>query len=322
MATQDLLNLALAGALDGQDHNSLSRIFEYALLPAGKLLRPILLLESARCVGGVPEELTQLALAMEYLHVATLVHDDIIDDDDMRRGRPSVQAAFGVPSAILVGDGLIFQTFAALTGPRPSGVTDAAIIAAVGIVASAGLNLCRGQAVEAELAGNLTWTVEEYLWMARLKTGELFESSCKVGAMLGAGLPKWADELGLFGRHLGTAFQIRDDLLAFDSTPELTGKPADSDLQNRRPTLPLLLAYQRAGNTDRRALERAFGLADPGEDTFDQVRWIVETTGARVAAEQHAVELADRARERLSAFPAERSSALDEIADYVCGVKS
>jgi geranylgeranyl diphosphate synthase, type I len=322
-AERELLNLDLLTHWSDRDGDQISKIAEYALLPAGKLLRPLLLLESARCVGGRPAELTKLALAVEYLHTATLVHDDIIDADDMRRGRPSVQAAFGVPTAILVGDALIFETFAALTGPRPDRVSDAAVAAAVAILATAGLNLCRGQLLESELAGDLTCTVDQYLTMVRWKTGELFESPCRIGVLLGGGRPEWADSLGLFGRHLGTAFQIRDDLLAFDSTSAQTGKPTGSDLQNRRPTLPLLMAYRLAGPGDRRELERAFRAPSIGDEAEATVRGIVETTGARDATARYAADYVDQAKQCLASLPSGESTlVLGAIADYAYGRRS
>ncbi|MFD0373314.1 polyprenyl synthetase family protein [Streptomyces sp. NPDC127114] len=295
----------------------LGRIAEYALVPAGKLLRPLLVLESARCVGGTPEELTELALAIEYLHVATLIHDDIIDEDDMRRGRPSVQAEFGVAPAIVAGDGLILETFAALTGSRPAGVSDADIVAVTSVMARAGVDLCRGQLLEAEYVGDLDCTVDQYLTVARLKTGVLFEAACRIGAVLGTGRQDWIRALGEYGMNLGIAFQIRDDLLGFDDASAHIGKPQDSDLENRRPTLPVLLAHQRASDRERALLERAFRGQLPPEEAFALVRELVRTTGGRDAAADMATGLIDDAKDRLSLLPAgESADTLAEIADY------
>ncbi|MGA8117482.1 MAG: polyprenyl synthetase family protein [Actinocatenispora sp.] len=320
LADRDILQRDLLAVWRGRSDDQLGRISEYALVPPGKMLRPLLVLEAARCVGGFAEDLTELALAVEYLHVATLIHDDIIDEDRMRRGRPSVQAEFGVPAAIVVGDGLILETFAALTGPRPESVSDADVVAVVAAMASAGLSLCRGQLLEAELAGDLHCTVEQYLAMAQLKTGVLFESACRVGAILGTGRQEWIEALGMFGSHLGTAFQIRDDLLAFDGSSELIGKPRESDLENRRPTLPLLLAYQRASGGDREELERAFREEHPGGESYARVCGIVAATGAREAAGEHAAEMIRKAKHCLAALPDNKSVAtLSEIADYASG---
>ncbi|MEV6315551.1 polyprenyl synthetase family protein [Streptomyces sp. NPDC051776] len=316
LADGDLLQRELLG-IWGSRPDRLGRIAEHALVPAGKLLRPLLVLESARCVGGTAEGLTELALAIEYLHVATLIHDDIIDEDDMRRGRPSVQAEFGVPAAIVAGDGLILETFAALTGSRPAGVSDAAIVAVTSVLASAGVGLCRGQLLESEFVGDLDCTVEQYLTMARLKTGVLFESACRIGGILGTDRQDWTDALGEYGMNLGTAFQIRDDLLAFDDSPALMGKPKESDLHNRRPTLPILLSYQRAADHERTQLEQAFSGELPADESFALVRTIVETTGGRDAAAQTAAQLVAEAKDRLTRLPAgDSTDTLAEIAGY------
>lgn len=320
VADRDLLHRDLLSLWRGRDGDQLGSISEYALVPPGKMLRPLLVLESARSVGGFSEDLTELALAVEYLHVATLVHDDIIDGDGTRRGRPSVQAAFGLPAAIVVGDGLVLETFAALAGSRPESVSDADIVAVVAVIASAGLSLCRGQLLEAEFLGDLDCGVDQYLTMAQLKTGVLFESACRIGAILGTRRQGWIDALGMFGRYLGAAFQIRDDLLAFDGTSAPIGKPRESDLRNRRPTLPMLLAYQRATGSDRRRLEQDFRGELPGEDSYARVRGIVETTGAREAAGEYAAEMISRAKDCLVELPAgEGTDILGQIADYAFG---
>ncbi|MEU7603915.1 polyprenyl synthetase family protein [Streptomyces sp. NPDC041003] len=319
LAGGDLLQRELT-AIWGGRRDPLGAIAEHALVPAGKLLRPLLVLESARCVGGAPEELTELALAIEYLHVATLIHDDIIDEDDIRRGRPSVQAAFGVPAAIVAGDGLILETFAALTGARPAGVSDADIVAVTSIMASAGVGVCRGQLLESEFVGDLNCGVEQYLTMAQLKTGALFEAACRIGAVLGTGRQDWIDALGTFGMRLGTAFQVRDDLLAFDGSSALIGKPRESDLQNRRPTLPILLSYQRASSGERWELERAFREDCASEESFAVVGKIVESTGGREAAQQFAADLIADAKDCLTRLPAgESTDTLAQIADYSSG---
>lgn len=316
VADRELLHRDLLDFWHRRDTNELDRLSEYALVPPGKLLRPLLILESARCVGGHPEDLTELALSLEYLHVATLVHDDIIDGDSTRRGRPSVQAAFGMPAAIVAGDGLILETFATLAGARPDNVTDTAIVAVVAAIASAGLSVCRGQLLETELASDLDSSVDQYREMAGLKTGALFEAACRAGAILGTGMRKWVDALGAFGRLLGTAFQVRDDLLAFDGTPTRVGKPSESDLRNHRPTLPILLAHQRAASEDRERLEQAFAEEDPDAESYALVREIVLRTGAHEEAGKYAAEMIREAKHCLRGLPPKGTAALRAIADY------
>jgi len=318
---RELLQRSLVLLWRGRDGGRLDRIAEHALIPAGKLLRPLLVLEAARAVGGYREELAEAALALEYLHVATLIHDDIIDHDDVRRGRPSVQAAFGVPDAIVAGDGLLLEAFAALVGAQPGAAGDEAnnadVVAAVAALAAAGIGLCRGQLLEAEFVGKLDCPADRYLTMARLKTGVLFECACRIGALLGGGPHRSVDALGGYGRHLGTAFQIRDDLLGFDAQAAAIGKPRESDVQNRRPTLPILLAYQNSSAADRGRLERAYAQQTPDAGAVALVRRLVEASGAREAAQQYAAEEIRRAKRRLAELPAGDSTlALGRLADY------
>lgn len=278
--------------------DGLTAISRYALLPPGKLLRPIMTMTCAQAVGGDPAEVLAAALAMEYLHVATLVHDDIIDGDEVRRFRPSVHAAHGVPDAILTGDHLIFVAFQAITEHRPERVPWHSVVAAASALAVTGADLCRGQALEARLAGDPTVAVADYLTVARLKTGALFRAACRVGALLGGAGPERAAALGCYGESLGVAFQIRDDLLALTRPAEVTGKPAGSDLANGRPTLPVLLAH-RAGTADTR--ERlAAALAGRDATTLAEFSELLASTGALAEARRCAAEHGTEALARLA----------------------
>jgi geranylgeranyl diphosphate synthase type I len=241
------------------------------LLPAGKLLRPIMALHAAEAVGGSPADVLAAALGMEYLHVATLVHDDIIDGDELRRGRPSVHAAYGIPDAIVAGDHLIFSAFSAIADERGS-LPAVRVAAAAAALASAGRDLCRGQMLESELVGDLDAGSLWYLEMIRLKTGALFRAVCHIGALLGGADPETACGLARYGEHVGIAFQIRDDLLDYLAGPEQTGKAAASDLRNGRPTLPLLLAYDAGSDPQR--VELLAMLERRGADDGDAERVI------------------------------------------------
>lgn len=259
--------------------DELTSITRYALVPAGKLLRPLMALHAAEAVGGNPAELLATALGLEYLHAATLVHDDVIDGDAMRRGRPSVPAAFGVPNAIVSGDDLIFSAFESIVD-EPWVASPARVIAAVGELAEAGRDLCRGQALESSLVGDIEAGIQWYPEMIRLKTGALFRAACCIGATLGGAATDAGIGLASYGEHVGMAFQIRDDLLSFVATPELTGKPGTSDLVNGRPTLPLILAYQEATETDRTRLRAVLRRRAAGPDDVDWVHGLVTASGA------------------------------------------
>lgn len=236
----------------------LDEVTRYALLSPGKLLRPLLLLTSAEAVGGRREDVLPAAVAVEHLHVASLVHDDIIDGDDLRRGRASVQARYGVADAIIAGDALIFALFGIAAD---CAAPDAAIVAAMRVLAQAGEDLCRGQMREALLVpprpGDPGSGLDAYLGVAALKTGALFRGVCRAGAVLGGGSSAEVDILTRFAEHVGIAFQMYDDLLAFVADPGNTGKPATSDAANLRATYPVLLAHRAGTAAERTTIERA-----------------------------------------------------------------
>jgi geranylgeranyl diphosphate synthase type I len=261
----------------------LAAITRYALLPAGKLLRPLMALHAAEAVGGTPADILATALGLEYLHAATLVHDDIIDGDAVRRGRPSVPAAYGVPDAIVAGDHLIFSAFESIVD-EPWPASPARVVAAVAALAEAGRDLCRGQMLEERLVGDIEAGARWYAEMIRLKTGALFRAACYIGATLGGADTDAASGLANYGEHVGIAFQIRDDLLFFLATPEQTGKPGTSDLGNGRPTLPLILAYQQAAEPERRELLGVLERRGAGEGDAQRVRDLVESSGAVAGA--------------------------------------
>ncbi|ASQ92403.1 polyprenyl synthetase family protein [Streptomyces sp. 11-1-2] len=296
----------------------LHQISRYALLPAGKLLRPLLLMESAEAVGGGGPAVVPAALSVEYLHVGSLVHDDVIDDDAMRRGRPSVVARYGTADAIVTGDALMLGMFGVLTdgAEEAGGLPPGRVLGAVRVFARAGVDLCRGQAMEGELRGDLGCGLDRYLTMSSLKTGALFRAACRGGAILGGGTPAQQHALTAYAEHLGLAFQMHDDLLPYTSDPRTTGKSALSDIVAARPTFPVLLCHAMAGAPGRARLEAALGGALPAADALRTVHELLETTGALDAARDQATAQADRAKSCLAELPRSRATAvLAAVAD-------
>ncbi|MER8156699.1 polyprenyl synthetase family protein [Streptomyces sp. NPDC094472] len=296
----------------------LHQISRYALLPAGKLLRPLLLMESAEAVGGGGPAVVPAALSVEYLHVGSLVHDDVIDGDAMRRGRPSIVARYGTADAIVTGDALMLGMFGVLTdgAEEAGGLPPGRVLGAVRVFARAGVDLCRGQAMEGELRGDLGCGLDRYLTMSSLKTGALFRAACRGGAILGGGTPAQQHALTAYAEHLGLAFQMHDDLLPYTSDPGTTGKSALSDIAAARPTFPVLLCHAMAGAPGRARLAAALGGALPAADALRTVHELLETTGALDAARDQATAQADRATSCLAELPRSRATAvLAAVAD-------
>jgi geranylgeranyl diphosphate synthase type I len=280
----------------------LDQICGYAISATGKLLRPTLLIECALAVGGEMWQVLPAAVGAECGHVASLVHDDIIDHDDVRRGQPSVHRRFGSDDAIVAGDALIFDLFAGLAECRDAGAADARVVSALRTVARAGVDMCRGQLLEAQITANRAFSIEAYLAVAGLKTAAFFRGVCESGAILGGGLVHETAALASYGEHLGLAFQIGDDLLSFVSNDAKTGKRGSSDLANGRLTAPVVLAHLHANVRDRAIIERLLSSADDSDAGLRALRDVVERTGALHRANSLAREYAGRAREALDAL--------------------
>lgn len=291
----------------GELVDPLDEICAYALTAPGKLFRPILLLLSAEAVGGRIPDVLPAAVGTECGHVASLIHDDIIDGDAMRRGRPAVYRRFGMDNAIVAGDALLFQIFVCLSECRSRGVPDDRIVSAMEIVARSGVELCRGQALEAEITSRSIREIDAYLRMIRMKTAALFSGACRCGAVLGGGPPEWVRALGEYGDSLGVAFQIQDDLLGYVTDAGMTGKPATSDIKNRRLTLPIIFGYQNGGTGDRRLLDAAFLGEMDMDEALEAVGDVLRRTDAITLSTSLARTYAAQALSALAPLPATRS---------------
>ncbi|MCP3805525.1 polyprenyl synthetase family protein [Allokutzneria sp. A3M-2-11 16] len=299
-STRELLTellTARSGALPGQ----LGEMLRYALLPAGKMMRPALTLEAAAVVGGDPALLSDVSLAVEYLHVATLVHDDIIDGDLTRRGRNAVHARYGVANGIVAGDALLFRAFDTLTayaGDVPGSVH----LAAVRAVAGTGMALCEGQVEEALLVGDPLCSLDRYLHVVSKKTGALFRCACEIGALFGGADPRAVAALGAFGDHLGRAFQMHDDLLPYAENPEQAGKSASTDVANGRPTLPVLIGRELAGPAERARIDEALSGRLLPREAHRMLADVLEDLGALDAARERTRAEAETAKGYLADF--------------------
>jgi geranylgeranyl diphosphate synthase type I len=272
----------------------------YALLTPGKMIRPLLLIGAAEAVGGDRASVLPAALAVEYLHVATLIHDDVIDDDELRRGRPAVHARYGMADALVTGDFLILTMFSTLSecNRRPAATLEAARVLAV-----AGADVCRGQAREAELVGDAACEVADYEQMVALKTGALFRGACRAGAILGDGGPEHVEAITRYAEHLGVAFQIYDDLLPYLTDAKRAGKPKTSDIENLRPTFPVLTGYRSATPADRLRFTDALSGRLPVEDAYRLMRELLDRTGAIAGSRARAAAEIASARENLAGLP-------------------
>ncbi|WP_160145052.1 polyprenyl synthetase family protein [Actinacidiphila yanglinensis] len=284
------LTASLLGYLESAcaSDDRLGALMRYALLPGGKLLRPLLLLETVAALDGDPVAALPAAAALEMLHAATLVHDDIIDQDALRRGRPSVAARFGRADALVGGDAMMCAALGQARALRSSGYDADRALQVLEVISTAAVEVSRGQMMEADLVGRMDCAIAEYLRMVRLKTGSLLDAATRVATVLtDAGEPH-SRALARFADHLGVAFQMQDDLLPYADDAGAAGKPALSDLRNRRPTLPVLIAFRNAAPRQRRMLQDLW--RRPAEDAQHALAELLETGGALHAARATATE--------------------------------
>lgn len=277
----------------------------HTLSAGGKRLRPMLVF---LCGGsGEDHSLVRAAVAAELLHMATLVHDDVLDHAPLRRGRPTVVAAAGRGAATATGDLLFSRAFAevARTG-EPH---------AVRVLSEASSALARGELLQRADAWSDSVSEERYLERCELKTARLFEAACRLGALLGEPGPDAADPLGSFGLRIGTAFQIFDDVLDVSGPTERTGKPRGADLLDGTVTLPLILARRR--DPDLRALDLRSVVTEPAQ--ADALCDRIVLTGALGETRELALRYVAEAKAALSdvSLDDRQREALDLVADGV-----
>ena len=267
----------------------------------GKRLRPLLVCLAAGAPPPESDGLVRAAVAVELVHGATLVHDDVLDGSALRRGRPTVVATAGRAAATATGDLLFSRAFAELAG---GGSPDA-----VQVLARASRELAMGELTQREDAYRLDVSVDRYLSRCRLKTAVLFRAACELGALEAGGEP---EAVGAFGERIGLAFQILDDVLDVSGPPERTGKPRGADLLDGTVTLPLILARSR--DPSLAALDlRAVQTADDAAGVCDRI----EATGVLGDARCQAQELVAEAKLGLPAMPARQREALELAADVM-----
>ncbi len=252
----------------------------YVLASGGKRLRPILLLLAARIFGAADDDALPAALAVEVFHNFTLVHDDIMDSANERRGRPSVHVKWDENTAILCGDYLMGLSYALLAQAKPrAGAPCWDAVAAIGHFQDMLGLLCEGQALDEVFEQRTDVSVREYLSMIDRKTGALLQASLEIGGMLGGADETHLKHLRTIGRHAGRAFQIRDDLLDLTAEDIRWGKVKGGDLIEGKRTYILLRAIERTHGADRRWFERIIRGTGLPADQVDEVRERMQRAG-------------------------------------------
>ncbi|MGW0248548.1 polyprenyl synthetase family protein [Nocardia goodfellowii] len=276
---------------------------------SGKALRPVLAILAAEAVGGTAERAVNAAVAVELAHNFSLLHDDIMDEDRVRRHRPTAWTVFGVPAAILAGDALSTLAAEALAADGPPLATEG-----VRRLDEALLRLDDGQAADLDFEGRADVPLAECVAMAGDKTSALFAAACELGAMSAGASPQRVWQLRQFGEHLGLVFQLVDDLHGIWGDPAVTGKPVMSDLRARKKSLPVVAALNLGNSASARLAELYCGSATLDDDALRTCADLIEAAGARAWAHQETERQLDAALACLQAANPEPEAAARLVA--------
>lgn len=275
----------------------INQISTYIVSAGGKRIRPRLVLLFAQALGFEGPERFELAATVEFIHTATLLHDDVVDESSLRRGRATSNALFGNAASVLVGDFLYSRAFQMMVSISRMRVLE--------VLADATNVIAEGEVLQLMNMHDPDLSVEDYLRVIRYKTAKLFEASARLGAVLAQAEPAVEEACATYGRALGTAFQLVDDLLDYEGSSDALGKNVGDDLREGKPTLPLLLAMQRATAEERELIRRAI---EHGEvEGLPRIIELVRHTGALDATRAAAEREADAARAAIGGLPASKA---------------
>ena len=286
-----------------------NQISHYIVSAGGKRVRPMLLLLVAGALGEDTPHRHELAAVVEFIHTATLLHDDVVDESDLRRGRKTANALFGNAASVLVGDFLYSRAFQMMVSTNRLRVME--------VLAEATNVIAEGEVLQLMNMHDPDISVDDYLRVIEYKTAKLFEASARLGAVISDAPAEIEEACASYGRAIGTASQLIDDLLDYEGSTAELGKNIGDDLREGKPTLPLLVAMQR-GTPEQSALIRE-AIVHGEVERMPQIIEIVKATGALQATREAAEAQADVAKRCLDALPASqwREAMLELLSDSI-----
>ena len=285
--------------------------FRYALLSGGKRLRAVIVLLACEAAGGKWKSALDAAAAIEMLHNFTLVHDDIMDDSVLRRGKPTVHAKWDVTTAVLSGDEMIARAYGVLLRTSTSRSNEIARV-----FTNAFVEVCEGQGFDIEFERRPGVTVDDYLMMIGKKTAFLFSAAAEIGALIGNATARRTSALRSYGAHLGIAFQLQDDLLDVDGTREEFGKTIGGDIEQGKKTFLLLSALERLKGAELKEMKTILHRNGTPKISVERAREIYSRAGIFDSARKEILRNTHHARKALASLPATPArAALGWLAD-------
>lgn len=270
-----------------------NQVAEYIISGGGKRLRPALALLGAGALGHRGPQPHTLAAVVEFIHTATLLHDDVVDDSDLRRGQDTANALFGNAASVLVGDFLYSRAFQMMVSVGIPRVME--------VLSDATNVIAEGEVLQLMNCNDPNISEDDYLRVIRYKTAKLFEAAARMGALVAGSDRAIEDALGAYGMYLGTAFQLIDDVLDYDASAEETGKNVGDDLAEGKPTLPLLYTLQHGTAEESTLVREAIQNGDASH--FAEILTAIRRTGALDYTRAQAAAEAEKARTTLAVLP-------------------
>lgn len=309
-ADMQAVNAVIRTRMESRHAPRIPEVTAHLVEAGGKRLRPLLTLAAARMCGYGGDHHVLLAATVEFIHTATLLHDDVVDESTRRRGRPTANLLWDNKSSVLVGDYLFARSFQLMVETGSLRVLD--------ILANASATIAEGEVLQLTAAQNLATDEGIYLQVVRGKTAALFSAATEVGGVIAGAPEAQVAALHSYGDALGIAFQIADDLLDYGGADDAIGKNTGDDFRERKVTLPIIKAVAGATPSERAFWERVIEKGDQRDGDLEEARAIMARHGAMQAARADAVAWSDKARAALSALPDHPiRGMLDDLADYV-----
>lgn len=306
----EAVNALIRTRMESRHAPRIPEVTAHLVEAGGKRLRPLLTIAAARMLGYEGTHHHLLAATVEFIHTATLLHDDVVDESHQRRGRPTANLLWDNKSSVLVGDYLFARSFQLMTETGSLRVME--------ILSNASATIAEGEVLQLTAAQDLATTEDIYLQVVRGKTAALFSAATEVGGVIANGTAAQVQALYDYGDALGIAFQIVDDILDYSGTPETIGKNTGDDFRERKLTLPVIKAVELADAEERSFWQRTIEKGDQQDGDLDRALAILARHCAVEAARADALRWADTARSALDALPdSEIRSLLAGLTDFV-----
>ncbi len=306
----DAVNTLIASRMASENAPRIPEVTAHLVDAGGKRLRPMLTLAAAKMCDYDGPFHVHLAATVEFIHTATLLHDDVVDESDQRRGRPTANLLWDNQSSVLVGDYLFARSFQLMVETGSLRVLD--------ILANASATIAEGEVLQLTVAQNIATSEETYLKVVRGKTAALFSAATEVGGVIAGQEEARVRALYEYGDALGVSFQMVDDLLDYGGTTGEIGKNVGDDFRERKLSLPVIKAIAAGGDRDRPFWERTITNGDQQDGDLDKAIALMAKLGALEATRAEAVTYAEKAKDALKAMPEhELRDMLSDLADYV-----